>query len=214
MKGMSASIVHEGAKRRKFTSMGEDWRQWADHHDDTGCGVRCVSCRSAEGKCTVTHQAENCDCEHGLYAADGINPTDGHLFQSLRRASIEVLVVVMFRVWSECTANRTKGMTERIRGSEAEKATKGRGGLRCISSTSSPHLGLLAHAFLTPCLPHPTNSRNALSGNLPIQHRTSVILDCELQSLCTGSNSCCEWLGVLRFLGVMFQVLKMILVAH
>ena len=61
---------------------------------------------------------------------------------------------------------------------------------------------------------HPTNSRNALSGNLPTQHRTSAILDCELQSLCTGSNSCCEWPGVLRFLGVVFQAWKMILVAH
>lgn len=31
----SARTVHEGAKMRKFTSEGEDWRQCEDHHDDT-----------------------------------------------------------------------------------------------------------------------------------------------------------------------------------
>lgn len=40
MKGMRARMVQEGAKRRKFTSMGEDWRQWVDHHDETDWVVR------------------------------------------------------------------------------------------------------------------------------------------------------------------------------
>jgi hypothetical protein len=31
----SARIVHDGAKMRKFTSEGEDWRQCVDHHDET-----------------------------------------------------------------------------------------------------------------------------------------------------------------------------------
>lgn len=35
MSGTKASIVHAGAKRRKFTSDGDDWRQWVAHHDET-----------------------------------------------------------------------------------------------------------------------------------------------------------------------------------
>lgn len=32
---MSASSDHEGAKRRKETSEGADWRQCDDHHEET-----------------------------------------------------------------------------------------------------------------------------------------------------------------------------------
>lgn len=33
--GTSARIVHDGAKMRKLTSLGEDCRQCVDHHDET-----------------------------------------------------------------------------------------------------------------------------------------------------------------------------------
>jgi hypothetical protein len=35
MRAASERTVHEGAKMRKFTSEGEDWRQWVDHHIET-----------------------------------------------------------------------------------------------------------------------------------------------------------------------------------